>query len=343
MTTASSSAPLDITVVIPTHNRAHLVSRALDSVRSQTRAPNSVIVVDDASDDNTIEVVQKWVSYNRFAVRIEKLPRNGGPAAARNRGITLADTRYVAFLDSDDEYYPNALETLIYGATQCQDAALSFADATVVSDGIEIPHGLFQSNAPLNECMFSREGESQIFRLTDAKSILLKASVIPTSATCFLRNAALRCGGMPEAFRTGEDWLFWLRLTNEGPFVFQFCDVVRHYRHGENLTGSDAAERIAREKLRGYLALERGMIGVSLSEEQKGALQGHIRKQVQTWRYHLSRFGLREYSRGIRSDVGRTAASPFGHVVNDPRSVLRALYWSMRTSRGDDTARPSDP
>ncbi len=333
-----SYCPLDITIVIPTYNRSRWIARALASLQNQTRPPSGVVVVDDGSSDDTVQSVETWSRRSRFPVRVVRLPTNVGPASARNYGIQLAATRFVGFLDSDDEYLPDALETLVAAADRFPDAALSFADATVVSADTTEPHGLFQPKVQLEKEASRRTSDPEIYELTSATSTLLKASIIPTSATCFLRKAALRVGGMPEGFRAGEDWLFWLRLSTEGPFVFQMRDVVRHHRHPDNLTHPDSAESTAREKLRGYIELERGIMGVPLSDDQRRALRGHIVRQARSWRYNLSRLGLRNYSRGIRSDVGRSLGSPIHHVLDDPRSVLRAAYWSVNSSGKPDAA-----
>lgn len=330
-------APLDISIVVPTFNRACLVARALDSVRAQRQRPALVIVVDDASTDCTPEAVERWSRANDFPVEVLRLPTNVGPAAARNLGIAHAATRYVGFLDSDDEYLPDALAALVSAADGAPDSVLSFADATIVSPDGTLPHALFRPRIRLDGEATPCPGQPDVYRLTNATRSLLKASIIPTSATCFRRDAALRVGGMPEEFRAGEDWLFWLRLANQGSFVFRLDDVVLHHRHEGNLTHPDSAERTSREKLRGYLALERGSAGVRLSPDQRQVLAEHIERQTRTWRYNLSRLGLRSYADGIRSDVARAIGSPFRHVLEDPRAVLRAAYGSV--SRSDASSR----
>jgi len=279
-----NTPPLDITVVIPTYNRSRLIGRALDSVRAQTRPPRAIVVADDASGDDTVATVERWSRENRFPVEVVQLPRNAGPGAARNRGIACASTRYIGFLDSDDEYLPDALEVLVGAADRIPEAVLSFADATVVSDDLTEKHGLFRPRVNLETDACRSEERSDLFRLSDATSALLEASIVPTSATCFRRDAALRIGGMPEAFRVGEDWLFWLRLSGQGSFVFQLRDVALHHRHPENLTRPDSAEFISREKLRGYIALERGLEGIRLSPDQKRTLRRYIERQSRTWR-----------------------------------------------------------
>lgn len=96
-----------ISVVIPTYNRARLIESSVKSVLSQTYGNLEIIVVDDASTDNTLEIV-KAISDSRVTyIRLEK---NSGACAARNKGIEQASGEYIAFNDSDDQWIPAKLQ-----------------------------------------------------------------------------------------------------------------------------------------------------------------------------------------------------------------------------------------
>jgi glycosyltransferase involved in cell wall biosynthesis len=116
-----------VSVVIPTHNRAHLIERAVKSVLSQTYAHLDVIVVDDASTDGTEHVVR---AFKDPRVRYLRHDKNRGACAARNTGITAGQGEYVAFLDSDDEWLPTKLAVQLKAF---QDTALP--EAGVVTCG----------------------------------------------------------------------------------------------------------------------------------------------------------------------------------------------------------------
>lgn len=105
----SRSSP-SVSVVIPTFNRARVLSRALSSVLAQTFEDFEVHVVDDASTDDTRHMVGE---FSDPRINTVSLPVQGGAASARNKGIQLARGKYVAFLDSDDEYLPSFLEVLV--------------------------------------------------------------------------------------------------------------------------------------------------------------------------------------------------------------------------------------
>src|SRR5438034_10787138 len=86
----------DVTVIVPTHNRARLLGRAVASVQRQTVDGWELVCVDDASTDDTAAVIEAVADPR---IRLIRLPRNGGAGRARNRGVATARGDYVAFLD----------------------------------------------------------------------------------------------------------------------------------------------------------------------------------------------------------------------------------------------------
>ena len=96
-----------VSIIIPTYNRAEYLKRALKSVFSQTFKDFEVLVMDDGSTDNTLEIVE---SFKEERIKYEWAENFGGPAAPRNRGLRFARGEYIAFLDSDDEWITDKIE-----------------------------------------------------------------------------------------------------------------------------------------------------------------------------------------------------------------------------------------
>jgi glycosyltransferase involved in cell wall biosynthesis len=117
--------PIFFSVIIPTYNRAHLITRTIDSILQQQYRNYEIIIVDDGSTDNTEEVVKKYISQHVIYVKRQNAER----AASRNFGVTIARGTYINFFDSDDLAYPNHLEeaaTLISKYEQPEWFHLSF-------------------------------------------------------------------------------------------------------------------------------------------------------------------------------------------------------------------------
>ena len=109
MTQLPTKKPL-VSIIIPTYNREFCIGRAIKSVIDQTFTNWELIVVDNNSTDNTVEVVNNFLDER---ILVKKINNNGVVAISRNRGIRLARGVFVAFLDSDDWWKPQKLESAL--------------------------------------------------------------------------------------------------------------------------------------------------------------------------------------------------------------------------------------
>ena len=101
-----------VSVVIPMYNSAQFISQTLESLLYQTMTDFEVVIVDDCSTDNSVEVVESFADRLKN-LHVIKLPKNSGTSGTvRNFGMQLAHGKYIAFLDSDDLYTKTALEEL---------------------------------------------------------------------------------------------------------------------------------------------------------------------------------------------------------------------------------------
>lgn len=327
---STSQAPcLDVTVVMPSFNRSALITRALDSVRNQTVMPVEILVVDDASSDDTVAQVEAWHDRTGFPVRVERLPVNGGVAAARNRAMELARTRYIAFLDSDDEHLPHTLATLVNALEETPGAVVAFGDATKVLPDKRIPHAMFGTKVDIGSIADPLDTPGR-FKLRDAKSTFLKASLIATCSACFLREDALAVGGMPVGYKMGSDWLFWLRLTQRGDFIFVQQDVSLVHRHPDNLTKPGSAANTSMAKLAGYSAILDGALGISVDLAQRRLVQQFVDERIALLRYQSSTLGFKSYLDYTNRIPGRSKQSFLAHMLADPKSMLRSFASSIR-------------
>lgn len=118
-----------VSVIIPTHNRADYLTEAIESVLNQTYKDVEIIIVDDGSTDDTQERLKRYGDKIRY-----EYMENGGPARARNEGMRLAKGRYIAFLDSDDLYYPYKLELQAGLLDGRKDVGLVCTELSAIND-----------------------------------------------------------------------------------------------------------------------------------------------------------------------------------------------------------------
>lgn len=105
LTNTTDDHDYSVSVVIPAHNAQDHLARAIDSILAQTLCPNEIIVVDDGSTDNTKEVAQSYGDSVHYIYQ-----PNAGPSAARNTAIKAAASKWIAFLDADDEWLKDKLQ-----------------------------------------------------------------------------------------------------------------------------------------------------------------------------------------------------------------------------------------
>jgi len=118
----------ETSIVIPTYNRAHIVSRAIESVLTQTLSDLEVLVIDDGSKDST-ETVVKSIDDSRIRYFRKE---NGGPASARNFALPEVNGTYLAFLDSDDYWPGDYLEVMLSQLGRKQDFGAAYSPITLV-------------------------------------------------------------------------------------------------------------------------------------------------------------------------------------------------------------------
>lgn len=207
-----------VSVVVPTHNRARLLRRAVDSVLRQTFRDFELVIADDASTDGTAEVA---ASFRDVRVRVVHLPVNEGVAAARNAGIAASAGEFIALLDDDDEWLPDKLRQ--------QVVRFSRSDASVGAQYCghhEVDEESGRVVATQNPSM-----RGQIF-----ESMLLQGRLAPTSTWLVRRSCFEQCGGFDSSFAYGEDFDMWLRIARTYEVDCLDAPLVRVFFQSSGLT-----------------------------------------------------------------------------------------------------------
>jgi hypothetical protein len=189
----------EITVVIPTYNRAGLIARSVESVLDQTVKPGQVIVVDDGSIDNTAAVCKAYARWVQYVWQ-----RNAGASASRNTGFRLAGHRWVAFLDSDDYWTPWHLERMAAAIRETAgEAAFYFSD-------MQLPES--NGGGTLWE-MIGFRPRAPLHLVRDASAwVLMKRQPTMLQSSVISKQALESVGGLAERFRLTHDTYLFCQL-----------------------------------------------------------------------------------------------------------------------------------
>ena len=224
-------------VVIPSHNRAHVVADAVASVVAQDHAPTRIVVVDDGSSDGSAAIIRMLEDRHLGLLTAAILPRNGGASNARNVGAALCRSEWIAFLDSDDVWLPGAAQALLGGSETADVVCGHFAR---VEGGGEPGEA---------ECGWWGD---------DIRVALGHGGVIGPSWSITRRATVLDVDGFDPSFHNCNDWDFYTRAAAAGARFRRIDNVVALYRTvaGHRLVADHAigAENARRVLAHPYLA-----------------------------------------------------------------------------------------
>jgi hypothetical protein len=195
----SQRIPVSIAVVVPLYNKRPHIADTIDSILAQSVLPAEIIVVDDGSTDGSAEIVSLYKQYNVRLISQE----NVGVSAARNRGVELATSVWIAFLDADDLWLPNHIEALLRVVQAFPDVGLVSTQYEILQDGIRLsPRYAYSRGAVCKVDDFYRR-------------LAIGHSLVNSSTACARRDALISVGGFPVGIQIGEDIIVWIKLFEQ--------------------------------------------------------------------------------------------------------------------------------
>lgn len=202
--------------VIPTYNREVGLSQAIESVLTQTFEDFELLVIDDASTDDTAGVVGR---FDDARIRYLSHDRNEGGSAARNTGIEHATGKYIAFLDSDDEWLPTKLQRQV----DCLESRSGEWVAAYCGYHVQ-RHGTTETLRTLLRKVISsdstsvhgKEGGEELIR----DVLMIQLPTGGASTLMVTADAVDRINGFDETFERHQDWEFLIRLLHIGKLAY---------------------------------------------------------------------------------------------------------------------------
>ena len=242
-----------ISIVVPACNAETYLRQTLDSVLAQTVREWELVVVDDGSADRTAAIARQYAQSDP-RLRLVSQP-NSGVSAARNYGAALSHAPLLIFLDADDVWEQDALETLQGTLNVHPDVPAVYGLARYIGkDGEPIDLGVCEGHQRFR---LGLEGGRVIVWPQDRPTTFAVEAVMERVMTCgtvlMRRPAFEQAGSFDAALRMWEDWDFWLRLSRVGDLVFTDTLVLGYRRHDTNVSSQrdllEAGEWRVRQKL----------------------------------------------------------------------------------------------
>ena len=211
-----------VSVIIPIYNSENVIQKSLNSVFNQTYKNIEIILVDDCSTDNSEKII-KEIMKKHNEIYYYKQEKNMGAGATRNKALELAKGQYVAFLDSDDIWYPEKVEKQLKLMKE-KETILCYTAIEMIDEN----ENLIKSKRKVKEKI-------------DYK-FLLKNTMIPTSSVIIDRNMA---GDFRMHIRRGgQDYATWLKILKNGKCAYGINEVLVRYRVQNNSLSSNKLKSI---------------------------------------------------------------------------------------------------
>jgi teichuronic acid biosynthesis glycosyltransferase TuaG len=201
-----------VSIITPTYNSAKYIAETIQSVQNQTHQNWKTIIIDDCSQDNTIEIIQELMEEDS-RIHLFQLSKNSGAAKARNFGIEKVTGKYMTFLDADDIWFPDFMQNSI---------------ETIKNTGINFVFSSYKRSNENLEFVYSDFVVPEKVTYTD----ILKTNSI-SCLTAFINVEVLGIKKMPDVLKR-QDMGLWLKYLKEIPFAYGVQEPKAIYRIREN-------------------------------------------------------------------------------------------------------------
>ena len=209
---------MKVSVIVPTYNRAHMITEAIESVLSQTFKDFELIIVDNYSTDDTESIVKSYVDKR---IRYFKNQNNGLVSINRNYGIQKSGGEYIAFLDDDDLWLPEKLEKQVELLDSSKQLGLVYSNSYVID-----------SNGYLRETTY-------LYGMKPARGSafneLFRFNFIPTLTVAIRREVLDKVGEFNPRYKICQDYDLWLRIAEYYPIDFVEQPLAKFRVHGGSI------------------------------------------------------------------------------------------------------------
>jgi len=240
---STAAVPGLVSVVVASYNHARFLERRMDSLVAQTYHNLEIIVIDDCSPDNSVEILRRYAANPRVKLVIRE--RNGGWVAVSNQGLELASGEFVLFANCDDACDTRMIERLVAAMDVYPSAGIAFCRSRFVDE----------DDRPLGDDFSTREASFRRLCATDTvipaaqmSRFLLDSCAIPNLSAALIRKRCFAVvGTLSTAYRVCSDWDWYFRIAARYDVAYIAAPLNDFRQHGTTIRSS-TKERVINEE-----------------------------------------------------------------------------------------------
>lgn len=309
----------DVSVIVPNYNRTTSLLRAVMSISIQTLPPREVIIIDDGSDDDTIKYCCDLLRLfsDSLSIRMIRIDRNQGANFCRNTGIHSAGSKYVAFLDSDDMWFPKKLEK-----------QMGLIESAMTTDRRPVLSGTGRYRVTGRGEIIARQYGASNFNAYDIRV----SNIIGTLSSVVVETSVARTiNGFDESLPACQDWDFFIRIASYVQYVGTSEPLCVYVDHTKERISSGHKKRIG-----ALLAIYGRHIKGSIAPADEASFYRVIAEGLQEiGRHRLSRYlyarhlVMKHLGDGFRSKTLVAAIGAISSVISS-KSLKERRYQRYR-------------
>jgi len=235
-----------VTAVVASYNHAKFLPERMRSLLSQTYPNLNILVIDDFSPDNSVEILRSFESSPK--VKIIAKQKNSGWASVSNEGIQLSYGEFILFANCDDTCDVEMISSLVSALNANPAAGLAFCRSTMIDENNQILGNDFE----VREKSFQKRcRESTLLSGSETTQFLFKACVIPNlSAALFRRETLDHVGGFSEAFKVCCDWDLFFRIAEHYDVAYVALPLNYFRQHARTVRSATKSKIVFEEYFR---------------------------------------------------------------------------------------------
>jgi len=266
-----------VSVVVPSYNYASYLERRIDSILNQTYPSIEIIVIDDCSPDNSVEVLQQYASHPRVKLVIRD--KNEGWISANNQGADLASGEFILFAQCDDVCDPTMIERLVESMQEHPSAGISFCRSLLVDEA----GNSLGEDYDGRETSFKQVCKSDVLLTKHQMALFLfNACVIPNLSALLIRKECFKTVGFfSHDYKVCSDWDWYFRIVGQYDVAY-IASPLNHFMQHDATIRSSTKDRIIFEEYFRLLLSNIKKIDLSFAERCRVRMRA-----MELWSVHL--------------------------------------------------------
>jgi len=266
-----------VSVVVASYNHAKFLEQRMESLIRQTYQDIEIIVIDDCSPDNSLEILRKYGSHPKVKLIVRE--KNGGWVVVSNQGVEMSSGEFILFANCDDDCDPRMIERLVEGMKANPTAGIAFCRSLLVDEHDQVLGDDFVIREPSFRVKCSTD---TLVSGTEMSRFLLHSCVIPNlSAALIRRECFASIGNLSPAYRACSDWDLFFRIVTRYDVAY-IAESLNKFRQHKTTIRSVTKGRVAYEEFFRLLLGQIRLLNLTFIE------RSHFRIRVMyLWSTHL--------------------------------------------------------